>query len=92
VLAGERPYICNFCGRGFCESGNLKKHLRVHGKEIPAVVKQNNKSGERIAVGQHQQKQGEEEEEEEEVGEEEQVYAKDEVRQQQIEFDSILFN
>ena len=42
---GERPYICNFCGRGFCESGNLKKHLRVHGKDIPAVVKQNNRGG-----------------------------------------------
>jgi hypothetical protein len=40
---GERPYVCDICGRGFCESGNLKKHLRVHGKEIPLVVKQNNK-------------------------------------------------
>ena len=40
---GERPYMCNFCGRGFCESGNLKKHLRVHGKDIPAVIRQNNK-------------------------------------------------
>ena len=37
---GERPYMCNYCGRGFCESGNLKKHLRVHGKEIPAVIRQ----------------------------------------------------
>ena len=35
--------MCNFCGRGFCESGNLKKHLRVHGKDIPAVIRQNNK-------------------------------------------------
>ncbi len=40
---GERPYMCNFCGRGFCESGNLKKHLRVHGKDIPSVIRQNNK-------------------------------------------------
>ena len=27
---GERPFECRFCGRGFCESGNLRKHLRVH--------------------------------------------------------------
>ena len=35
--------MCNYCGRGFCESGNLKKHLRVHGKDIPAIIRQNNK-------------------------------------------------
>ena len=27
---GERPYECKVCGRGFCESGNLRKHMRVH--------------------------------------------------------------
>ena len=43
MFSGERPYVCTFCGRGFCESGNLKKHLRVHGKDIPAVIKANNK-------------------------------------------------
>ena len=37
--------MCNYCGRGFCESGNLKKHLRVHGKDIPAIIRQNNKAG-----------------------------------------------
>ena len=42
-FSGERPYVCNYCGRGFCESGNLKKHLRVHGKDIPAVIRANNK-------------------------------------------------
>ena len=35
--------MCNTCGRGFCESGNLKKHMKVHGTDIPAIVKQNNK-------------------------------------------------
>ena len=27
---GERPYKCEICGKGFCESGNLHKHMRVH--------------------------------------------------------------
>ena len=27
---GERPYECKICGKGFCESGNLRKHMRVH--------------------------------------------------------------
>ena len=26
---GEKPYICLTCGRGFCESGNLKKQMKV---------------------------------------------------------------
>jgi hypothetical protein len=69
LWSGERPYICNFCGRGFCESGNLKKHLRVHGKEIPAVVKQNNRGGD-IQLP-------EQEEEEEQPGH---IYAEEEVR------------
>lgn len=35
---GERPYECQFCGRGFCESGNLRKHLRVHQRRPGAIV------------------------------------------------------
>lgn len=80
--------MCNYCGRGFCESGNLKKHLRVHGQHIPAVVKQNNKGGKpgpgravvvsrrrRAAAVAAEHAQDTEEEEEEP----EDVYAEDEV-------------
>lgn len=35
---GERPYECQVCGRGFCESGNLRKHLRVHQRRPGAVA------------------------------------------------------
>lgn len=35
---GERPFECQICGRGFCESGNLRKHLRVHQRHPGTAV------------------------------------------------------
>lgn len=30
---GERPFICNFCGMSFTQTGNLNKHLQnIHKK------------------------------------------------------------
>eukprot|EP00344_Euplotes_crassus_P001689 CAMPEP_0196997674 /NCGR_PEP_ID=MMETSP1380-20130617/3224_1 /TAXON_ID=5936 /ORGANISM="Euplotes crassus, Strain CT5" /LENGTH=212 /DNA_ID=CAMNT_0042413977 /DNA_START=17 /DNA_END=655 /DNA_ORIENTATION=+ len=28
--AGVKPYICTWCGKGFTQKGNLKKHMRQH--------------------------------------------------------------
>ena len=32
------PYTSDTCGRGFCESGHLRKHMRVHGADTPAGI------------------------------------------------------
>ena len=37
-MYNHAPCVCNKCGRGFCKSGNLKNHKRVHGTDIPDVV------------------------------------------------------
>lgn len=31
----SKPYICNYCGKGFIQKGNLKKHLKTH--EVPKL-------------------------------------------------------
>ncbi|VEN37968.1 unnamed protein product [Callosobruchus maculatus] len=34
---GERPYVCNVCGRGFTVNTILLRHMRVHSGERPYV-------------------------------------------------------
>lgn len=34
---GERPYICEYCRKGFSSSHALKTHIRQHTKEKPYV-------------------------------------------------------
>ena len=31
---GERPYVCDECGKGFAENKYLKNHLLVHTKGL----------------------------------------------------------
>ncbi|XP_064193757.1 uncharacterized protein LOC135255909 isoform X1 [Anguilla rostrata] len=44
VVAGERPFICTYCGKTFSRTRNLETHLRVHTGEKPFSCTQCGKS------------------------------------------------
>ncbi|XP_055942013.1 oocyte zinc finger protein XlCOF8.4-like [Argiope bruennichi] len=41
---GERPFVCDFCEKGFANKDNLKKHVRTHTGEKPFVCEVCNKA------------------------------------------------
>ena len=36
---GDKPYVCDFCGKGFTRKDLLKRHQRIHTDDKPDECK-----------------------------------------------------